>query len=110
MFSAPTLKSLEQTVAFTERRHAILAGNIANTDTPDYQSKDLSVDTFQKSLREAIQAERQEQEMSPGLRLSLLGSTNPATNPSFEDSKKVAMESVRDSMKQIVYQIGRAHV
>ena len=106
MFSTPTLKSLEQTVAFTERRHAILAGNIANTDTPDYESKDLSVDTFQKSLREAFQAERQEQEMSPGLRLSLLGSTSPASSPSFEDSKKVAMESVRDSMKQIVYHDG----
>ena len=106
MFSTPTLKSLEQTVAFTERRHAILAGNIANTDTPDYHSQDLSVDTFQKSLRDAIQADRQEQEMSPGLRLSLLGSTSPATSPSFEDSKKVAMESVRDSMKQIVYHDG----
>jgi flagellar basal-body rod protein FlgB len=106
MFSTPTLKSLEQTVAFTERRHAILAGNIANTDTPDYHSQDLSVDTFQKSLRDAIQADRREQEMSPGLRLSLLGSTSPATSPSFENSKKVAMESVRDSMKQIVYHDG----
>lgn len=106
MFSNPTLKSLEQTVAFTERRHAILAGNVANTDTPDYQSKDLSVDTFQKSLRDAIQAERQEEEMSPGLRLSLLASGNDATQPSFADSKKVAMENVRDSMKQIVYHDG----
>ena len=106
MFSDPTLKSLEQTVAFTERRHAILAGNVANTDTPGYQSKDLSVDTFQKSLRDAIQADRQEREMSPGLRLSLLGSSSQGTTPSFEDSKKVAMESVRDSMKQIVYHDG----
>ncbi len=106
MFSNPTLKSLEQTVAFTERRHAILAGNIANTDTPDYQSKDLSVDNFQRSLRDAIQADRQQREMSPGHRLSLAGTTNPATRPSFEDSKKVAMESVRDSMKQIVYNDG----
>ena len=106
MFSNPTLKSLEQTVAITERRHAILAGNIANTDTPGYQSKDLSVDTFQKSLRDAIQADRQEREMSPGLRLSLLGSRSQGTMPSFEDSKKVAMESVRDSMKQILYHDG----
>ena len=106
MFSTPALKSLEQTVAFTERRHAILAGNIANTDTPGYRSKDLSVDTFQKSLRDAIQADRQERDMSPGLRLSLLGSPNHATKPAFADSKKVAMESVHDSMKQIVYHDG----
>ena len=106
MFSDPTLKSLEQTVAFTERRHAILAGNIANTDTPGYRTQDLSVDTFQKSLRDAIQANRQEKDMSPGLRLNLLGSPNQANTPSFADAKKVAMESVRDSMKQIVYQDG----
>ncbi len=106
MFSTPALKSLEQTVAFTERRHAILAGNVANTDTPGYRSKDLSVDTFQKSLRDAIQADRQERDMSPGLRLSLLGSPNHATKPAFADSKKVAMESVHDSMKQIVYHDG----
>ncbi len=106
MFSDPTLKSLEQTVAFTERRHAILAGNIANTDTPGYQSQDLSVNTFQKSLREAIQADRQEKDMSPGLRLSLLGSAGQANVPSFADARKVAMESVRDSMKQVVYQDG----
>ena len=58
MFSNPTLKSLEQTVAFTERRHAILAGNIANTDTPGYREQDLSVESFQKNLRDAIQADR----------------------------------------------------
>ena len=106
MFSTPSLKSLEQTVAFTERRHAILAGNIANTDTPGYRSKDLSVETFQKNLRDAIQSDRQEREMSPGLRLSLLGSPNQTTKSSFADSKKIAMESVRDSMKQIVYHDG----
>ena len=106
MFSNPTLKSLEQTVSFTERRHAILAGNVANTDTPGYQSKDLSVDTFQKSLRDAIQAGRRERDMSPGLRLSLFGSPNHATMPSFADAKKVAMENVHDSMKQIVYHDG----
>jgi flagellar basal-body rod protein FlgB len=106
MFSDPTLKMLEQTVAFTERRHAILAGNIANVDTPDYQTKDLSVDRFQKSLRDAIQAERQEQEMSPGERLSLMGSANAASNTHFQDAKNVALENVRDSMKQIVYHDG----
>ena len=106
MFSNPTLKSLEQTIAFAERRHSILAGNVANTDTPGYQTRDLSVDAFQKSLRDAIQAERQEADVSPGMRLSLLGSPNSATMPTFEDAKKVAMENVRDAMKQVVYHDG----
>jgi flagellar basal-body rod protein FlgB len=106
MFSNPTLRSLEQTVAFTERRHAILAGNIANTDTPGYQSKDLSVDAFQSSLRDAIQAERREREMSPGLRLSLLGAPSELTANNYPDAKKIALDQVRDSMKQIVYHDG----
>ena len=106
MFSSPSLKSLEQTVAFTERRHAILAGNIANMDTPGYQSRDLSVDTFQSSLKEAIQTNRQEQNMSPGLRLGLIGSPNDANKPSFEKAKEIAAEKVRDSMRQVVYHDG----
>ena len=106
MFADATLKSLEQTIAFAERRHALLAGNVANKDTPGYQTRDLSVESFQKSLREAIQAERQEVDMSPGMRLSLLGSTSSATAPSFVDAKKIAMENVRDSMKQVVYHDG----
>ncbi len=106
MFSNPTLKSLEQTIAFAERRHTILAGNVANADTPGYRTRDLSVDAFQTSLRDAIQADRRESEMSPGLRLSLVGSTVAATKPSFADAKNVAMENVRDSMKQIVYNDG----
>ena len=109
MFSSPSLKSLEQTVAFTERRHAILAGNIANKDTPGYQTRDLSVDTFQSSLRDAIQAERQSQEMSPGLRLGVLGAVEQATKPSIEEARNVAMENVRDSMKQVVYHDGNDH-
>lgn len=106
MFSDPTLKSLEQTIAFAERRHSILAGNVANTDTPGYQTRDLSVENFQKSLRDAIQADRQESDMSPGQRLSLIGSTYSATKPSFVEAKNIAMENVRDSMKQIVYNDG----
>ena len=54
MFSSPSLKSLEQTVAFTERRHSILASNVANMDTPGYQQRDLSLNNFQANLRDAI--------------------------------------------------------
>jgi flagellar basal-body rod protein FlgB len=106
MFSSPSLKSLEQSVAFTERRHSVLAGNVANMDTPGYQTRDLSLDTFQTSLREAIQAERQTKEMSPGLRLGMFGSVEQPSQPSIEQAKNVAMENVRDSMKQIVYHDG----
>jgi flagellar basal-body rod protein FlgB len=106
MFSSPSLKSLEQTVSFTERRHAILASNVANMDTPGYQQRDLSLNTFQDNLRDAIQAERQSQEMSPGLRLGMFGAVEQPSQPSIEEAKNIAMENVRDSMKQIVYHDG----
>jgi flagellar basal-body rod protein FlgB len=51
MFGAPVL---EQVVNFTEARHAVLAGNIANLDTPGYRSRDLSPAQFQERLKEAI--------------------------------------------------------
>jgi flagellar basal-body rod protein FlgB len=47
---------LEQAVNFTEARHNVLAGNIANNDTPGYQARDLSTASFQQRLKEAIEA------------------------------------------------------
>lgn len=51
MFDAPVL---EQVVNFTQARHAVLAGNIANLDTPGYRARDLSPAQFQERLKEAI--------------------------------------------------------
>ncbi|EMI44450.1 flagellar basal-body rod protein FlgB [Rhodopirellula sp. SWK7] len=52
--AATTIGALEQTIAFTERRHELLAGNIANLSTPDYRSRDLDVDEFQTALARSI--------------------------------------------------------
>ncbi|MEQ8847912.1 flagellar basal body rod protein FlgB [Botrimarina sp.] len=53
-----TLPVLERVLAFTQARHGVLAGNIANINTPDYKTRDLSVEAFQQSLARAIRAER----------------------------------------------------
>lgn len=53
-----TVGALEKTIAFTERRHQVLAGNLANMSTPDYRSRDLDVDAFQSALAESIQAKQ----------------------------------------------------
>jgi flagellar basal-body rod protein FlgB len=58
LFETTTIPVLEQVVSFAQSRHTVLAGNIANLDTPGYQAKDLSVEDFQKQLRAAI-SERQ---------------------------------------------------
>lgn len=51
---------LEQVAAFAERRHDVLAGNLANISTPDYVARDLPVAKFQAALREAVHAQRPE--------------------------------------------------
>ena len=50
MFQSSTLPVLEQVVNFTEARHGVLAGNIANLDTPGYKTRDLSPELFQERL------------------------------------------------------------
>ncbi len=58
VLNPPTVSLLEQVVQFAQRRHTVLAGNIANLDTPGYQVRDLSVDDFQNRLRDALAATR----------------------------------------------------
>lgn len=63
-FASSTLPVLEQVVQFTQARHGVLAGNLANLNTPDYKARDLSVDAFQSNLRTAIDSSRKSR--SPG--------------------------------------------
>ncbi len=55
LFRSTTIPALQQTLAFTEKRHELLASNIANMDTPDYRARDLSVSKFQTALAEQIE-------------------------------------------------------
>src|SRR4030042_4347215 len=57
LFSSTTIPVLEQVVNFTEARHGVLAGNIANLDTPGYRTRDLSPELFQQRLQKAIEAQ-----------------------------------------------------
>lgn len=74
MFNATSLPALEQTAIFTQRRHEVLAGNLANLDTPDYRAKDLQVNRFQTALAESIDAAKNP---SPGHALPTL--TTPSS-------------------------------
>lgn len=47
---------VEQMVRFTEKRHNVIAENIANIDTPMYQQKDISPGKFQAALRERAES------------------------------------------------------
>lgn len=65
LVGSTTVPVLEQVVAFSQARHNVLAGNIANLDTPGYQVRDIAVDDFQQRLREAISAQRQPPTVMP---------------------------------------------
>ena len=50
---------LEQVVNFTEARHGVLAGNIANLDTPATKRATCRRSCFRRSLKEAIETRHQ---------------------------------------------------
>jgi flagellar basal-body rod protein FlgB len=62
MFANSTLPMLEQVVGFTQARHGVLAGNIANLDTPGYRTRDLSPIEFQEQLKKAIEEQYEARE------------------------------------------------
>lgn len=37
---------LERLISFTQKRHGVIASNIANSDTPDYKAKDIRFEDF----------------------------------------------------------------
>lgn len=52
------LPTLERTAQFAARRHELIAHNIANISTPNFQTLDVSPGDFQRSLGEAIDRRR----------------------------------------------------
>jgi flagellar basal-body rod protein FlgB len=67
MFESTTIPVLQEVVGFTQARHNVLAGNIANLEVPGYKTRDLSVVDFQARLHEAIEERRHPPvERSPG--------------------------------------------
>ena len=53
------LSALKDTMRFRMARGGVLAGNIANADTPGYKARDLSVEDFEKRLQKAIRQRTQ---------------------------------------------------
>lgn len=94
MLNQGTLPVLEQAVNFAQARHGVLAGNIANIDTPGYKTRDLSPDLFQASLRRAIEKRDSQpsHDLSPGL-----------MTPENRSRELGAFDEVKESTKNILY-------
>jgi flagellar basal-body rod protein FlgB len=102
LFGNSNVPLLEQVVNFTEARHGVLAGNIANLDTPGYTTRDLSPELFQNKLREAVEASRTTQ--TPTYGYGQYG--NPAAQSldsvSNVDRNFAAFDHVKDSYNSIL--------
>jgi flagellar basal-body rod protein FlgB len=97
MFQSSTIPVLEQVLHFTEARHGVLAGNIANVDTPGYKTRDLSPELFQERLKEAV--ETVQQPISPTYQ-SYNGKTFGAAERGA--NRHEAIRNVAGSMKSIL--------
>jgi flagellar basal-body rod protein FlgB len=100
LFESSTIPVLEQVVKFTEARHGVLAGNIANLDTPGYKTRDLSPALFQERLKDAIEARRQPP--SPGYESDALGSISTYQSSRRAERQLTAFRKVDESMKSIL--------
>lgn len=89
--NASSLPALEQAAVFTEKRQALLAGNIANLDVPGYKTRDLSTNDFQTRLREALEAEK---------------SAGNSTRSAGQPSAVPGMERVRDVSQHVLMHDG----
>jgi flagellar basal-body rod protein FlgB len=90
MFASTPIPVLEQLVNFNQSRHAVLASNIANVDTPGYRTRDLSVEQFQAKLKDAISERNQ----------------GPTSLTSFSSEKPLGVDpfdKVRDGLNNILY-------
>ncbi len=92
--SHSTLPALEQTAVFAQKRHQLLAGNLANLDTPDYKTRDLSVSEFQTQLKAVVDPSKS-------------NATNYIPGKGQQPiSQQQAIEKARDVSKQILYHDG----
>jgi flagellar basal-body rod protein FlgB len=88
VFRQTTIPVFEEVICFAQARHEVLAGNIANLDTPGYQTADLSPQVFQQRLREALATrETNDPVQSPRLQAASVGDP---------------IRRVRDSMQAIL--------
>lgn len=89
LFNSTSIPALGEVMNFAQARHTVLAGNVANVNTPGYRLRDLSQTEFQQRLKEAIAASQKlNQPMSPGAASSLPGDP---------------MRQVRNTLENIIY-------
>lgn len=90
IFSQSSIPVVSQSIFFAQARHNVLAGNLANMDTPGYRIRDLNVDEFQDRLKEAIEVRDRKPE-------------SVSENSPGKQTTDNAMQKVKDATRDILY-------
>lgn len=99
LFDSSTIPLLLKTAAFTERRHEVLAGNVANVSTPDYRTRDLPVAQFRAALDEAVARRRPVDSSGHGSwSYTAIPDAGPAGEDGFPGSLFRALDSSRGAV------------
>lgn len=109
LFQSTSVPLLEQVVNFSQARHNVLAGNIANIDTPGYQTRDLSPEMFQERLRDALDT-RDELRRSQGLRSAAPQGVDPLADVSRNLKSILRHDGVNVSIEGQVTEIAKNQV
>lgn len=108
LWDATTVPLLEKVASFTSLRHGVLAGNLANLDTPGYRARDLDVATFERELSAAVTKSRQPQTA----RTPTVGHIPPPILPpgvspgELAERPSATWNAVEESMNGILYHDG----
>jgi flagellar basal-body rod protein FlgB len=117
-----TIPAMEKMLAFTQARHRMLTENVANADTPGYKTRHLDPRAFQRSLREALDTQRETRSSSFEIgpteqfrqdesgRLSVTPAIEPAENILFHDKtngieRQMAMLAENAMMHQVMTEL-----
>jgi flagellar basal-body rod protein FlgB len=85
---------IERAMSFTAARHELLAENIANVSTPDYVQKDLSVEAFQRQLRDRIAVKKSSPPGSVGFSVVEFDPKDERSGLLFHDRNNRSMEQM----------------
>jgi flagellar basal-body rod protein FlgB len=89
---------LEQVINYSQARHNLLAGNIANLDTPGYRTRDIPPAAFEEKLKDAIELRRR-QALEPDI---YTHDAETELESAASDQKRSPFVAVRDSLASIL--------
>ena len=98
IFNSTTIPYLQEAISFAQSRHDVLAGNIANADTPGYRTRDLSPEVFQERLKTLMEANGRRRTPSKSMGLGV-----PADTRMIGEEADEALRQVKEASRSILY-------